>query len=94
MQIAKGGTALDVMTAAADQNKKFNFQTTYTGNIGYDIVGIGDIKDGSDSWSFNYILPGMLKVKESPLKVSNIIIPGNDWEIIMRYEKGQLNKVI
>ena len=93
MEIGKDGTALDVMVAAANQDSKFNFQTTYTGNKGYDIDGIGETKNGSGFWKFYYKVPTMSDVVASPLRVSSVVIPGNAWEIIMRYEKGQPNKV-
>ena len=92
MEIGKDGTALDVMTAAADQDSKYNFQTTYDSNKGYDINGIGKTKNGSGFWNFYYKIPTLSEVP-SPLRVSSVVIPGNAWEIIMRYEKGQQNKV-
>ena len=90
VQIAKGGTALDVMTAAADKDKKFNFTTTYKSNEGYHIDNIigEDNTPRAGFWVFYYRNPTMSEIKKSSLKVSSLLIPGNDWEIVMKYEKG------
>ena len=88
MQIAKGGTAMDIMIAAADKDSKFNFWATYYGNMGYSIDAIrGAAKKGSGSWVFYYKIPGVSKEIKSFFGVSNVVIPGDNWEIIMRYEK-------
>ena len=88
VQIAKGGTAMDVMIAAADKDSKFKFQATYYGTRGYDVDAIrGTAKKGSGSWVFYYKISGVSKEIKSSLGVSNVVIPGENWEIIMRYEK-------
>ena len=86
VQIVPGGTALDVMIAAADKDSSFNFKSTYYGNSGYFIDSIDKTSNEKPCyWSFYYEIPGLPETK-SPLGVSSVVIPGNGWHIIMRYE--------
>ena len=88
VDIVKGGTALDVMIAAADQDRKFDFQAQYNGNIGFMINAIGDVQVDNKTayWAFFYTIPGLSETPSS-LGVSSVVIPGNDWKIVMRYTK-------
>ena len=85
MQIAKGSTAFDVMAAAADQDKDFNFQATYYGNSGYMIDAIGDDSavSGSSYWSFSYKNSKKSEITYSSFGVSSVAIPGEGWTIYM-----------
>ena len=84
--IEPGGTALDVMTTAADKFSYFNFKSTYFGNSGYFIDTIAGIASSDPCyWFFYYKIPGLPETKSS-LGVSNVVIPGSGWTIIMRYE--------
>ena len=87
VRIANGGTALDVMTAAADQDEKFNFQARYYGNTGYTIDAIGNnpASKGSSYWAFSYYNPKTEEETSSSFGVSNVVIPGNGWRVIMKY---------
>ena len=88
VEIPTGGTALDVIIAAADKDSSFNFNSTYFGNVGFDIYSIaGTATTPSCYWSSYYVIPGGKGETSSSLGFSNIVIPGNKWEIILRYEK-------
>ena len=87
VKIETGETALDVMIAAADKDSNFNFKSTYFGNSGYFIDSIAGIASSDPCyWFFYYIIPGLPETKSS-LGVSNVVIPGSGWTIIMRYEE-------
>lgn len=87
VQLETGGTALDVMIAAADRDRSFNFKSSYFGNSGYFIDSIAGIASSNPCyWFFYYKIPGLPETKSS-LGVSNVVIPGNGWRIIMRYEE-------
>ena len=88
VRIEAGGTAFDVMQAAADKDRNFNFQTKYFGNIGFsvrDIGGTESVPSDNCFWFFYYIIPGVRGEIRSSLGVSNLIIPGDNWQIILRY---------
>ncbi len=91
VKIETGGTALDVMIAAADKKSAFNFKSTYFGNSGYFITEIGgtanDVGTGC-FWSFYYKIPGVPETQSS-LGVSSVVIPGNGWIVTLRYEQFQ-----
>ena len=92
-RIETGGTALDVMIAAADRKSALNFKSTYFGNNGYFITQIGDTANNASIgtgcfWSFYYKIPGLAETRSS-LGVSNVVIPGDGWSVIMRYEQFQ-----
>ncbi len=93
VRIETGGTALDVMIAAADKNSALNFKSTYFGNSGYFITQIGDTANNAAIgtgcfWSFYYTIPGLPETQSS-LGVSNVVIPGDNWIVTLRYEQFQ-----
>ena len=84
--IETGGTALDVMIAAADKDRNFNFKSSYFGNSGYSIDSLAGIASSDPCyWFFYYKIPGLQETKSS-LGVSNVVIPGSGWTVILRYE--------
>ena len=93
VRIGAGGTALDVMIAAADKRRALNFKSTYFGNSGYFITQIGGTANNASIgtgcfWSFYYKIPGLDETRSS-LGVSNVVIPGDGWIVIWRYEQFQ-----
>ena len=88
VQIERGSTALDVMSVAADKDSKFNFKSTYFGGSGYFVNAIGGTaKSASCFWAFYYKVAEIKDEKKSSLGVSNVVIPGDDWEVIMKFEQ-------
>ena len=72
------------MYAAADQDSKFNFKSSYFGDSGVFIDAIGGTASANPCfWLFYYDIPNVNEFL-SPLGVSNVIIPG-EWDIILRY---------
>ena len=86
--IPTGGTALDALITAADTDSRFNFNSTYFGNIGYCVNAIaGTANSPTCAWDFYYTIPGIAEAS-SPLGFSSVVIPGNNWKITLRYEKA------
>ena len=85
MLVETGATAFDVMIAAADSYNSYDFQTTYFGNTGFFVNAVnGTASVGSCFWFFYYQFPG-LPVTLSQLGVSNVVVPGNGFTVILRY---------
>ena len=75
------------MTQAADRNRFYNFKTTYFGDIGFSINAInGTASQNPCFWFFDYIIPG-LPVQRSQFGVSNVVVPGDGFIIILKYTK-------
>ena len=88
VQIETGNTALDVLVAAADNNSYYNFKTSYYGNAGFAIDAInGTASQNPCYWFFYYQIPG-LPLQMSQLGVSNVVVPGNRFAVVMRYMKS------
>ena len=90
VRIETGGTALDVMTAAADKNSDFNFVTTYFSDTGYFVNAVrgtpSTVPSGVNCyWGFYYTIPGVPGEIFSSVGVSDLIIPSDGWHIILRY---------
>ena len=76
---------LDVMIAAADRNREYNFKSTYFGDSGFFIDAInGTANQDPCYWFFDYIIPG-LPAQRSQFGVSNVVVPGDRFSIIFRY---------
>ena len=86
--IETGDTALDVLVAAADIDSDYNFKSSYYSNTGFAIDAInGTASQNPCYWFFYYQILG-LSLQKSQLGVSNVVIPGNGFTIIMRYMKS------
>ena len=73
------------MIAAADRNRDYNFQTTYFGDSGFFIDAInGTANQNPCFWFFDYIIPG-LPVQRSQFGVSNVVVPGDRFSIILSF---------
>ena len=78
---------MDVMIAAADRNKYFNFKSSYYGDCCFFIDAInGTANQDPCYWFIDYIIPG-LPTQSSRLAVSNVVVPGNEFSVIFRYMK-------
>lgn len=75
------------MIQAADRNRFYNFKTTYFGDSGFFVDAInGTASQDPCYWFFDYIIPG-LSVQRSQFGVSNVIVPGDGFTIILVYTK-------
>ena len=73
------------MIAAADANESYNFKTSYFGNSGFFIDAVnGTANTASCFWFFYYQIPGLSPVS-SKLGVSNVVVPGYGFAVILRY---------
>ena len=87
--VETGSTVLDVMIAAANRNRYFNFKSSYFGEGGYLITAINGTAASIQNrcyWYWYYVIPGSGK-KKSRLLVSNVVVPSNDFSVIFSYEK-------
>ena len=83
--VETGSTVLDVMIAAADRSRYFNFKSTYFGDSGFFIEAInGTANQDPCYWFFDYIIPG-LSAQRSQFGVSNVVVPGDGFSVIFRY---------
>ena len=83
--VETGSTALDVMIAAADKDSSYNFKSTYYGNSGYFIDAVNGTENKDPCyWFFYYIIPG-LSPQRSQFGVSNVVVPGNGFTVILSY---------
>ena len=83
--VETGSTVFDVMIAAADRNRDYNFKTTYFGDSGFFIDAInGTASQAPCYWFFDYVIPG-LEVQRSQFGVSNVVVPGDGFSIIFKY---------
>ena len=75
------------MIAAAESDNSYNFQTTYFGEIGFFIDAVnGTANKGACFWYFYYQIPG-LPVTLSQLGISNVVVPGTGFTVILRYRE-------
>lgn len=85
VRVETGSTVFDAMVAAADRNRDYNFQTTYFGDSGFFIDAInGTASQNPCFWFFYYVIPGLSEQK-SQFGVSNVVVPGDNFSIILRY---------
>ena len=85
--VETGSTVLDVMIAAADRSRYFNFKSTYYGDTGFFIEAVnGTANSDPCYWFFDYVIPG-LPVQRSQFGVSNVVVPGDGFSVIFRYMK-------
>ncbi len=78
------GTALDVMELAANQGEEFQFEATYT-QVGVVIDSVNDTEATSECfWTFYVRSPSGMELR--PNESVSEYIPGNNIEVILRYE--------
>ena len=85
--VETGTTAFDVMIAGADKNRSYNFKSTYLRDSGFVIDAVnGTPRTSECSWVFYYQFPLRQPIK-SQLGVSNVVIPGHGFKVILRYQR-------
>ena len=93
--VETGATVHDVMIAAANVDNSYNFKTTYFGDniIGFYTEAIGATANAPPCfWWFFFQMPG-LPVTFSPLGTTNVVVPGDEFTVIFRYQKASDNTV-
>ena len=85
MFVESDATAFDVMIAAAESDNSYDFRTSFFGEIGFFIEAVnGTANMGACFWYFYYQIPGR-PVTLSDLGVSNVVVPGSGFTVILRY---------
>ena len=84
--VETGATVFDVMIAAADVDNSYDFTTSYFGDSGFFIDAVNGTANAAPCfWFFFYQIPG-LPVTLSQLGVSNVVVPGSGFTVILRYQ--------
>jgi hypothetical protein len=84
--VETGATAFDVMIAAADASGDYDFTTSYFGDSGFFIDAVNGTANASPCfWFFYYQISGLPETL-SPLGVSNVVIPGSGFTVILRFQ--------
>ena len=85
--VETGSTAFDAMIAAADRNRAYNFKTSYFGDSGFFIDSVsGTASTSKCFWFFFYTIPGVQQPIPSQLGVSNVVVPGDGFGVILSYQ--------
>lgn len=78
-------TALDIMEMAANEGMEYEFSASFFGVLGYLIDGVNGVQtEAPCSWTF-YIRAGSIEIVPD-IAVSDYV-PGNNFEVILRYEQ-------
>ena len=84
--VETGATVFDVMIAAADANDSYDFTASYFGDSGFFINAVNGTANAFPCfWFFFYRIPGLPET-QSPLGVSNVVVPGSGFSVILRYQ--------